>query len=137
MCAEEFKTIVDTSFDKGTPLWIHTEDYIYGIVPADNDRWLEVSYTFEDPDEPLVKAEKGADITFQLMLEELTKGVSFYVEDLNVTKLKDFAHGIEKKPGSEKINALISELINNTGNYSNNLPIIKSKDGLGTLKSKL
>ena len=137
MCAEEFKAIVDSSFDKGTPLWIHTKDYIYGIVPADNDRWLEVSYTFDDPDEPLVKAEKGADITFQLMLEELTKGVSFYLEDLNVTKLKDFAKSIETKPGSAKINALITELINNKGNYSSNLPIIVSKDGLGTLKGKL
>jgi hypothetical protein len=137
MCAEEFKAIVDSSFDKGTPLWIHTNDYIYGIVPRDNNRWLEVSYTFDDPDEPLVKAEKGADITFQLMLEELTKGVSFYVEDLNVTNLKDFAKSIETKPGSDKIIALIAELINNTENYSSNLPIIKSKDALGTLKGKL
>jgi len=137
MCAEEFKAIVDSSFDKGTPLWIHTKDYIYGIVPRDNNRWLEVSYTYDDPDEPLIKAEKGADITFALMLEELTKGVSFYVEDLNVTNLKDFAKSIESKPGSEKINALIAELINNTDNYSSNLPIIKSKDTLGTLKEKL
>jgi hypothetical protein len=137
MCAEEFKAIVDSSFEKGTPLWIHTKDYIYGIVPKDNNRWLEVSYTFDDPDEPLVKAEKGADITFQLMLEELTKGVSFYVEDLNVTNLKDFAKSIETKPGSDKIIALIAELINNTENYSSNLPIIKSKDALGTLKGKL
>jgi len=137
MCAEEFKAIVDSSFDNGTPLWIHTKDYIYGIVPADNDRWLEVSYTFDDPDEPLVKAEKGADLAFQLMLEELTKGVSFYVEDLKVAALKDYAKGLEGKSGSEKISALIAELINNTGNYSGNLPIIKSKDKLGTLKGKL
>ena len=138
MCAEEFKAIVDSSFDKGTlPLWIHTKDYIYGIVPSENDRWLEVSYTFDDPDEPLVKSEKGADLAFQLMLEELTKGVSFYVEDLNVAMLKDYAKGLEGKSGSEKISALILELINNTGNYSGNLPIIKSKDELGTLKGKL
>ena len=137
MCAEEFKAIVDSSFDKGTPLWIYTKDYIYGIVPADNDRWLEVSYSFDDPDEPLVKAEKGADLTFQLMLEELTKGVSFYLEDLKVAVLKDFAKGLEGKSGSEKISTLIAELISNTGNYSSNLPIITSKDDLGTLKGKL
>ena len=136
MCAEEFKAIADASFDKGTPLWIYTNDYVYGIVPADNDRWLEVSYTFDDPDEPLIKAEKGADLAFQLMLEELTKGVSFYVEDLNVAMLKDFAKGLEGKSGSEKINAIIIELINNTGSYSTSLPIIKSKDELGTLKGK-
>ncbi len=138
MCAEEFKGIVDSSFDKGsTPLWIHTKDYIYGIVPAGNDRWLEVSYTFDDPDEPLMKGEKGADLAFQLMLEELTKGVSFYVEDLNVATLKDFAKGLEGKSGTEKINAIIAELINNTGAYSSNLPIIKSKDELDKLKEKL
>lgn len=137
MCAEEFKAIVDSSFDKGTPLWIYTKDYIYGIVPADNDRWLEVSYSFDDPDEPLVKAEKGADLAFPLLLEELTKGVSFYVEDLKVAVLKDFAKGLEGKSGSEKISMLIVELINNTGNYSSNLPIITSKDDLGTLKGKL
>ncbi len=137
MCAEEFKAIVDSSFDKGTPLWIYTKDYIYGIVPADNDRWLEVSYSFDDPDEPLVKAEKGADLAFPLMLEELTKGVSFYVKDLKVAVLKDFAKGLEGKSGSEKISTLIVELINNTGNYSSNLPIITSKDDLGTLKGKL
>ena len=137
MCAEEFKAIVDSSFDKGTPLWIYTKDYIYGIVPADNDRWLEVSYSFDDPDEPLVKAEKGADLAFPLLLEELTKGVSFYVKDLKVAVLKDFAKGLEGKSGSEKISTLIVELINNTGNYSSNLPIITSKDDLGTLKGKL
>lgn len=137
MCAEEFKAIVDSSFDKGTPLWIYTKDYIYGIIPADNDRWLEVSYSFDDPDEPLVKAEKGADLAFPLMLEELTKGVSFYVKDLKVAVLKDFAKGLEGKSGSEKISTLIVELINNTGNYSSNLPIITSKDDLGTLKGKL
>ena len=137
MCAEEFKSIIDSSFDKGMPLWIYTNDYIYGIVPAENDRWLEVSYSFDEPDEPLVKAEKGADLAFQLMLEELTKGVSFYVEDLKVSVLKEFAKGLEGKSGSEKISSLIAELINNTGNYSSNLPIIKSKDDLGTLKGKL
>ncbi len=84
-----------------------------------------------------MKGEKGADLAFQLMLEELTKGVSFYVEDLNVATLKDFAKGLEGKSGSEKISAIITELINNTGNYSSNLPIIKSKDELGTLKGKL
>jgi len=51
--------------------------------------------------------------------------------------LKDFAKGLEGKSGSEKISMLITELTNNTGNYSSNLPIITSKDDLGTLKGKL
>jgi hypothetical protein len=135
--SEEFKGIIDSSYDNGTPLWLYTTDYIYGMVPVGGDRWKEVSYTFEDPDEPLVVAEKGADFAFQLLLEELTKGVSFYIEDLNIQTIKDYAKGLEGQGGSDKINAMISELMNNTGNYSANIPIIKSKDELGTLKGKL
>ncbi|MCK4779133.1 MAG: hypothetical protein KAT57_03050, partial [Candidatus Lokiarchaeota archaeon] len=91
--SEEFKNIVDSSFDNGTPLWIYTKDYIYGILPTVSDKWLEVSYTFEDPDDPLMKGEKGADFAYQLMMEEISKGVTFYVEDLKGPLLKEFAGG--------------------------------------------
>ncbi|MFX0041741.1 MAG: hypothetical protein ACFE8L_02410 [Candidatus Hodarchaeota archaeon] len=137
MSKEEFTQLVDSSFDKGTPLWIYTKDYIYGMVPADNDRWVEISYTFEDPEEPLFTTERNADLSFQFLFEELSKGVSFYVEDFNVQKIKDFAKGLEGKPGSDKINAVINELINNSANYSSNLPIIRSKNELSSLKNKI
>ncbi|MFX1410440.1 MAG: hypothetical protein ACFFA6_08805, partial [Promethearchaeota archaeon] len=68
---------------------------------------------------------------------ELSKGISFYVEDFNVQKIKDFAAALEGKPGSEKIRSVITELINNSANYSNNLPIIRSKNELGTIKGKI
>ena len=139
--AEEFKNIIDSSYDMGlTPFWIYTPDYIYGMIPADTngDRWVEVSYTFEDPDEPLYKTERNADLSFQFLLgEELGKGVSGYVEDFKVITIKEFAKGLEGKSGSEKIQALTAELINNTSTYSANFPIIKSKDELGKLKEKL
>ena len=137
--SEEFKGIVDASFNNGTPLWLISPDYIYGMVPAnaDGSRWTEVSYTFQDPDEPLVKSERAAELSFQFLMEELTKGISFYVEDFNVIAIKDFANSLEGKNDTEKINTVISELINNSGNYSSNLPIIKSKDNLGKLKEKL
>ena len=141
MCAEEFKAIVDSSFDNTnyTPFWTYNSDYIFGMIPADSEgsRWIEVSYTFEDPDEPLVKNERNADLSYQFLLEELTKGVPFYVEDLNVNKIKEFAKSIESKSGPEKIVAIITELINNSNNYSTNLPIIKNQDELGKLKEKL
>ena len=137
MSKDEFLAIIDSSYDNGTPLWIYTSDYIYGMVPKGGDRWIEVTYDFSEDEEPLVKSEKGADIAFQLMFEELSKGVAFYINDLNVQNLKDFAKSIEEKPGSEKINLMISEIINNTANYSSKFPIIKSKNNLGTLKSKL
>ncbi|MFX1457587.1 MAG: hypothetical protein ACFFDB_19635 [Promethearchaeota archaeon] len=135
--SEEFKAIVDTSYDKGTPFWLYTKDYIFGMVPTDNDRWIEVSYTFEDPDEPLFKTERNADLSFQFLLEEVEKGVSFYVEDLKVPLLKEFASTLEGGSGPEKMKAIIAELINNSDKYSANLPIIKSKDQLSIIKEKV
>ena len=137
--SEEFKAIVDASYDNGTPIWLYTEDYIFGMVPVDasGNRWTEVSYTFEDPNEPLMKSERAADLSFQFLLEEVEKGVSFYVKDLNVISIKEFAKNLEEKPGPEKMSILISELINNSDSYSSNLPIIKSKENLGILKQKL
>jgi hypothetical protein len=128
---------VDSSFDKGTPFWLYTSDYIFGMIPSDNDRWIEVSYTFEDPDEPLFKTERNAELSFQFLLEEVEKGVSFYVEDLKVPLLKEFASTLESKSGGEKMTSIISELINNSNKYSSNLPIIKSKDQLSVLKEKV
>ncbi|MFX1503707.1 MAG: hypothetical protein ACFFDH_22290 [Promethearchaeota archaeon] len=135
--SEEFKTIIDSSFDNGTPLLIYTKDYIYGMIPTAGDKWLEVSYTFEDPDDPLIKGEKGADFAYQLMMEEISKGVTFYVEDLKGPLLKEFA-GSTGKSGSELISAVIEELINNTSKYTSNTDfIVKSKDELEKLKQKV
>ena len=135
--SEEYKAIVDSSYDNGIPLWIYTSDYVYGVVPTGSDKWLEVSYTFEDPDDPLMKGEKGADFAYKLMMEEIGKGLTFYVEDLKVPSLKQFAEG-SGKSGSELIKAVIEELINNTANYTANTDfIVKSKDELGKLKEKV
>ena len=139
MCAEEFKSIIDTSFDKGfTPIWLYTQDYIYGLVAANKtgDRWIEVSYTFAE-EEPLVKTERSADLSYQFLLEEIEKGVSFYVDDLKVPLIKDFSKTLQSKSGPEKINAIIAELINNSSKYSSKLPIINSKEELKILKEKL
>jgi len=135
--SEEFKALVDTSFDKGTPFWLHTKDYIFGMVPTDNDRWIEVSYTFEDPDEPFFKTERNAELSFQFLLEEVEKGVSFYVEDLKVPLLKEFTITLEGKSGPDKMNSIIAELTNNSDKYSTSLPVIKSKDQLNILKEKV
>ena len=135
--SEEFKAIVDSSFDKGTPFWLHTSDYIFGMIPSDNDRWIEVSYTFEEPDEPFYKTERNADLSFQFLLEEVEKGVSFYVGDLKVPLLKEFALTLEGKSGGEKMNSIIAELIQNSDTYSPNFPIIKNKDQLKIFGSSL
>jgi len=135
----DFKAIVDSSFDNGIPLWIYTSDYIFGMIPVDASgaRWKELSYTFEEPDNPLFITERTAEKSFQFLLEEVEKGVSFYVDDLKVPLIKEFAKILDGKPGPEKMNQIITELINNASKYSSNLPIIKSKDELGTLLGKV
>jgi len=134
----DFKAIIDSSFDNGIPFWIYTSDYIFGMIPVDASgaRWKEVSYTFEEPDNPLFVTERTADLSFQFLLEEVEKGVSFYVDDLKIPLVKEFAKTLEGKSGTEKINAIIAELINNSSKYSSKLPIIKSKDELGILTSE-
>ena len=137
--SEEMKAIIDASYDNGTPIWLYTTDYIFGMVPVDSSggRWTEISYTFEDPDEPLAKTERSADLSFQFLLEEVEKGVSFYVDDLKVPLVKEFAKSIEGQSGPEKIQAFISELISNSAKYSSKFPIIKGKDEIDALKGKI
>lgn len=135
----DFLTIVNSSFDNGIPFWIYTSDYIFGMVPVDASgaRWKEISYTFEEPDNPLFITERAADLSFQFLLEEVEKGVSFYVEDLKVPMIKEYAKTLEGKPGPEKMNAIIAELSNNSSKYSSKFPIVKSKDELSSLTSKI
>jgi hypothetical protein len=137
--SEEFKAILDSSFDNGTPIWLYTDDYIFGMVPVDTngDRWKEVSYTFEEPDNPLYVTERDADLSFQFLLEEVEKGVSFYVKDLNVLLIKEFVTSIEGKSGPEKMNSFISEMIQNSPKYSSALPLVKNKEEIGSLKNKI
>ena len=135
----DFKAIIDSSFDNGIPFWIYTSDYIFGMIPVDASgaRWKEVSYTFEEPDNPLFVTERTAELSFKFLLEEVEKGVSFYVDDLKIPLVKEFAKTLEGKSGPEKVNAIIAELITNSSKYSSKLPIIKSKDELGILTSKI
>jgi hypothetical protein len=137
--SEEFKAIVDLSYNNGIPIWLYTADYIFGMIPTDSSgsRWTEVSYTFNEPDDPLMKSERSADLSYQFLLEEVEKGLSFYVQDLNVNLLKDFIQTLEGKSGSEKMNKIIAELISNSSKYSSKLPIIKTKDELNILKQKI
>jgi hypothetical protein len=135
--SEEFKSIVDSSYDNGTPLWIYTADYIYGMVPTAGNKWLEVSYTLKETDDPLIKGEKSPDFAYQLMMEEISKGLTFYVQDLKVPLLKEYAGGTGKS-GSDLIKVLIEEMINNTSKYTSNTDfIIKRKDELNKLKEKI
>jgi hypothetical protein len=136
--SEEFKQLVDESFEKGfEPIWIYTEDYLYGMMPADEEgnRWTEVVYTMKGDD--LRTKERNAMLSYQFLFEELEKGVSFYDKSFNVNNLKAFADSIEDKSHSEKIKALIEELKTNTDKYSEKMPIVKSPDEANILKEKV
>jgi hypothetical protein len=136
--SEEFKQIVDKSFEKSfEPIWLYTEDYLYGMMPADEEgkRWTEVVYTMKGED--LRKKERNAMLSYQFLFEELEKGISFYRDDFNVNNLKAFADSIEDKPFEERIKAIIEELKTNSKKYSEDLPIIRSKDETDILKEKV
>jgi len=136
--SEEFKQLVDESFEKSfEPIWVYTEDYLYGMMPADEegDRWTEIVYTMKGDD--LRTKERNAMLSYQFLFEELEKGVSFYDKSFNVNNLKVFADSIEDKSHSEKIKALIKELKTNTDKYSEKMPIVKNKDEANILKEKV
>jgi len=86
------KGIIDASYDNFIPLWLYNKEYIYGMISADPDglRWIEVSYSFEEEEEPLFKNERNADLSYKFLLEEIIKAVPYYVEDYNVNKIKDY-----------------------------------------------
>lgn len=136
--SEEFKQIVDESFEKSfEPIWLYTEDYLYGMMAADEkgDRWTEIVYTMKGED--LRKKERNAMLSYQFLFEELEKGISFYRDDFNVNNLKAFADSIEDKPFAERIKAIIEELKTHSEKYSDDLPIIRSKDETDILKEKV
>ncbi|TFG00918.1 MAG: hypothetical protein EU541_00995 [Promethearchaeota archaeon] len=136
--SEEFKKLVDQSFEKNIkPIWLYTKDYLYGMMPADEEgnRWTEVVYTLEGDD--LRTKERNAMLSYQFLFEELEKGVSFYDKSFNVNNLKTFADSIADKNDSEKIKALINELKTNTEKYSDDMPIVKSAEESGVLKDKV
>ena len=129
--------LLDSSFDNGTPFLIYTSDYIYGLIPVDPEgkRWREISFMFDEKE--LETREMAAELSFQFLMEEVEKGLSHYVEDLNVIKIKGFSETIKDRSGEEKIRVIIQELINNAGSYSSSLPIVKSQADIQALKSKV
>ena len=77
----DFKAIVESSYDNGMAFWIYTSDYIFGMVPVDanGDRWKEISYTFEEPDNPLFVTERTADLSFQFLIYLISsRRISFF-----------------------------------------------------------
>ena len=135
MSKDKFISILDASFENGTPFIDYTSDYIYCLIPtADSAKWKEVSYDISGAE--LEEKELDSKLAYVMLCEEIEKGLSMYIEDLNVLKFKEFKESIKDKPDAEKISGVITELTTNGSNYSQGLPVAK-KDTLDLVKGKV
>ena len=135
MSKDKFVTILDSSFEHGSPFIDYTTDYIYCLIPtSDATKWKEVSYDIAGKE--LEEKELAADMAYVMLCEEIEKGLSMYIEDFMLGKFKEFKESIKDKPDVEKIKGVITELTTNATTYSQNLPVAK-KDTLDLVKDKV
>jgi hypothetical protein len=136
MSKEKMIAILDGAFDKGVPFIDYTPNYIYCLIPTDDkDKWLEVSYDIpsKELDERSLTSEKA----YALLCEEIEKGISMEITDFMLAKFKEFKESIKGSSHREKIVGIINEMVTNTTNYSQNLPVITKKESLDLVKGKV
>lgn len=133
MSKDKFIAEVEASFANGKPLVTHTPDYAYAMVPlaADGSKWKELVLMKDD--EHLDEAEKEPHTAFLMICEEIEKGLPGYVQDFRVVDFRNFKEGLEGKSDAEKIQAIIEELGSNGAKYSENLPVVTTKEGLSAI----
>jgi len=134
MTKEKLIEILNSAWGKETPFIDYTENYIYALIPIENDNWKEISYDriSQDLDERII----NSTVAFRMLIEEIEKGVGL---ELEVFMLNDFREFRNSLTGSDKqkLIATINELITNKDKYSKDFPIIKSKEELTNLLSKI
>jgi uncharacterized protein YktA (UPF0223 family) len=135
MSKDKLITLLDGAFSNGTPFIGYTADYVYALIPLGGGKWNEVSFDIQSGE--LDERTINSTIAFRMLMEEIEKGISQELEDFMLGKFKEFKESIASKPDEEKLTSIIKELITNTNVYSAKLPIVKSKDGIGAVKSKL
>ena len=136
MSKEKMISLLEDAFDKGVPFIDYTPNYIYCLIPTDDeDKWLEVSYDIpsNELDERSLTSEKA----YVMLCEEVEKGISMEIKDFMVAKFKEFKESIKDKSNKDKIVGIINELVTNTINYSQNLPVITKKESLDLVKGKV
>ncbi|MHA1263762.1 MAG: hypothetical protein ACTSRS_00860 [Candidatus Helarchaeota archaeon] len=87
MSKEEIIAILQEATKPGVPaVVINTKDYIYCLMAsnAELSSWKEASITF--PDGTVEIKEIPAGKALMLLIEELTKGLPGYVDDLPIAK---------------------------------------------------
>ena len=135
MSKNKITSILDSSFEKGTPFIDYTENYIYCLIPQGDGNWKEISYDL--PSKELDERVINSSIAFRMIVEEVEKGLSMELEDFMLGTFKDFRISLGDAPDQEKLEALIKELTTNGKKYSPALPVLPSLDKLDEIKSKI
>lgn len=135
MSKDKLIAILDGAFNSGTPFICYTNDYVYALIPLGGSQWNEISFDIQGGE--MDERKINSTIAYRMLIEEIEKGVSQELEDFMLGKFKEFKESIATKPEEEKLQLIIKELITNTNTYSAKLPIVKNKDGLSAVKSKL
>ncbi len=87
MSKEKMVEILESATKPGVPaIVINTKDYIYCLVASDTElsSWKEASMTF--PDCSLEEKDIPAGKALMFLIEELTKGLPGYVDNLPIAK---------------------------------------------------
>ena len=109
---------LQSSFDHGgTPFIDYCKGYVY-LAYADGDEWQEYSYVREDGN--LNTTKRDAETQFHVIKEEIIRGLSEIVEDLNVNQVNELGEKAANDP-QKFIDSVIAEL-------DAKVPIIRSKD---------
>ena len=72
MSKNKITSILESSFENGTPFIDYTEDYIYCLIPQGDGNWKEISYDF--PSKELDDRIITSTIALRMIVEEVEKG---------------------------------------------------------------
>lgn len=135
MSKEKLMSILDTAFANGTPFIDYTSNYVYCLIPNADDTWTEVSYDMHgaELDERNINSARA----FRMLVEELEKGIAMECDDFMLLDFRNFRNTLGDKPDVEKVKAVIKELSENSAKYSENLPVVTSKENLEEVKKQI
>ena len=134
MSKEEYSKLLQSAFDNGIPFINFTEFYSYALIPH-GDKWLEISYDFEEKSIDEKKEIDGGSAFFKLC-EEVEKSMALELKVFYLNKWKEFKQGLSGSEG-DKLKSCIKELTSNSKTYSEDLPVVFNKEDLGKILSRL
>lgn len=127
--------ILDSAFANGTPFIDYTSNYVYCLIPNEDDTWTEVSYDMHGSE--LDEREISSARAFRMLVEEVEKGLAMECKDFMLLDFRNFRNSLGDKQDVEKVQAIIKELSENRSNYSEDLPVVTSKENLEEVKKQI